>query len=57
MLFLEAPPDTARYMVAGYVIAVLVMFGYAISLYLRERRLQRDLDDLEDLAAEEKRAA
>lgn len=57
MLFLEAPPDTARYMVAGYVIAVLVMLGYAISLYLRERRLQRDLDDLEDLAAEEKRAA
>jgi len=57
MLFLEAPPDTARYMVAGYAIAVLVMLGYAISLYLRERRLQRDLDDLEDLAAEEKRAA
>jgi hypothetical protein len=56
MLFLQAPPDTARYMIAGYVIAVLVMLGYAISLYLRERRLQRDLEDLEELAGEERRA-
>jgi hypothetical protein len=55
MLFLDAPPDTVRYMVAGYIIAVLVMLAYAISLYLRERRLQRDLEDLEDLAGKEER--
>jgi hypothetical protein len=50
MLFLQDPPDTSRFMNAGYLIAVLVMLLYVVSLYLRERRLQRDLQDLEDLA-------
>jgi len=50
MLFLQAPPDTYRFMYAGFVIAILVMILYAVSLFLRERRLQRDLQDLEELA-------
>lgn len=52
MLFLQTPPDTVRFMVAGYIIAIVVMVLYAASLFLRERRLQRDLQDLEQLAAE-----
>ena len=47
---LQSPPDTSRFMVAAYVIAVLVMLAYAASLYLREQRLLRDLKDLEELA-------
>jgi hypothetical protein len=37
-------------MYAGFVIAIVVMILYAASLFLRERRLQRDLHDLEELA-------
>jgi hypothetical protein len=55
MLFLDAPADTVRYMVAGYIIAVVVMLVYAASLYLRERRLQRDLQDLQELTGKEER--
>jgi hypothetical protein len=53
MLFLQAPPDTSRFLIAGYVIAVVVMLLYALSLYLRQRRLERDLQDLEELAEQQ----
>lgn len=46
-MFLEAPPDTSAYMIAGYVIAFLVMGLYCFSLYLRHRNLRRDLETLE----------
>jgi hypothetical protein len=52
MEFLQSPPDTFRFMFWGYVIAVLVMAAYAASLYFRQRRLRRDLQDLEELAGE-----
>jgi hypothetical protein len=50
MDFLLTPPDTSRFMQAGYAVAVIVMVLYVASLFLRERRLQRDLQDLQDLA-------
>jgi len=54
MFFLQAPPDTSRFMIAGYTIAIVVMLVYVASLYLRERRLRRDLQELEELTAEQK---
>jgi hypothetical protein len=42
-------PDTSKYMLAGYVIFFIVMILYPLSLYLRQRKLQKDLELLEDL--------
>lgn len=49
MLFLETPPDTSGYMIAGYAIAFAVMIIYVASLYIRFRNLNRDLSMLEDM--------
>jgi hypothetical protein len=43
MFFLETPPDTSQYMVAGYAIAFGVMFIYVASLFIRFRNLNRDM--------------
>jgi CcmD family protein len=53
MLFLQAPPDTSRFLIAGYTIAIVVMLLYVLSLYLRQRRLERDLQDLQELVEEQ----
>jgi CcmD family protein len=56
MFFLQAPPDTSRFLIAGYTIAIVVMLLYVLSLYLRQRRLERDLQDLEELIEQEPEA-
>ena len=37
-------------MYAGYTIAIVVMVLYVVSLFLRERRLKRELEDLQELS-------
>jgi hypothetical protein len=49
MFFLEAPPNTSSYMVAGYAVAFGVMLIYVISLFIRSRNLNRDLSTLEEM--------
>ncbi len=49
MFFLETPPDTSGYMVAGYAIAFAVMIIYVASLFIRFRNLQRDMSMLEEM--------
>jgi hypothetical protein len=49
MFFLEIPPDTSQYMIAGYSIAFGVMLIYVASLFIRSRNLNRDLSMLEDM--------
>lgn len=49
MFFLETPPDTSGYMVAGYAIAFAVMILYVASLFIRFRNLQRDMSMLEEM--------
>ena len=49
MFFLETPPDTSGYMIAGYAISFAVMFMYVASLFIRFRNLNRDLSMLEDM--------
>ena len=34
-------PDNGGYMVAAYVVAAVIIVGYALSLYLRTRRSLR----------------
>jgi hypothetical protein len=53
-MFLETTPDTSGYMVAGYAIAFTVMGLYVISMYLRYRNLNRDLETLEVISNESK---
>jgi hypothetical protein len=52
MFFQEPPPDTSGYMIAGYIIAFVVMGIYLLSLVVRWRNLTRDLEALGKLQEE-----
>ena len=52
MFFLETPPNTSSYMVAGYAVAFGVMLIYVVSLFIRSRNLKRDLSTLEEMDKE-----
>lgn len=49
MLFQEGPAQTTTYLIAGYAVIFGVMLVYLISLILRARNLQQDLQILHDL--------
>jgi hypothetical protein len=49
MFFLDTPPDTSQYMIAGYVISFVVMILYVASLVIRFRNLNRDRSMLEEM--------
>jgi len=51
-LLQEGPADTTSYMVAGYAIIFGVMLLYLISLMVRQRNLQKDLEVLEEIQGE-----
>ena len=52
MFFLEPPPNTSTYMIAGYAVAFGVMLIYVVSLFIRSRNLKRDLSTLEEMDKE-----
>jgi hypothetical protein len=47
-------PDTSTYMIAGFVISFLTMGVYVLSLYLRNRNLNQDVETLESLDGKKK---
>ncbi|MGE5643893.1 MAG: hypothetical protein ACM3Y8_12860 [Byssovorax cruenta] len=49
MYFQEVTPDTSGYMIAGYVIAFVLMGLYVASMYLRSRNLKQDMTMLEEM--------
>jgi hypothetical protein len=49
MFFLETPPDTSQYMIAGYAITFGVMFVYVASLFIRYRNLNRDMSMFKEM--------
>jgi hypothetical protein len=49
MFFQEPTPDTSGYMIAGYAVFFIVSAIYLLSLSIRNRSLQRDLETLEEL--------
>ncbi|NLG72397.1 MAG: hypothetical protein GX495_10190 [Chloroflexi bacterium] len=55
MLFLlqEGPAETLDFMIAGYVVIFSVMLIYLVSLIVRRRNLQRDLEILKEIEAQE----
>jgi hypothetical protein len=42
-------PDTSVYMIAGFVVSFATLGLYVLSLYIRNRNLQRDVETLESL--------
>jgi CcmD family protein len=50
----QAPAETTRYMVSGYSVIFSVMFLYILSLFVRRRNLQRDLEILNEMESNEK---
>jgi hypothetical protein len=46
---MESTPDTSAYMIAGYIVAFLVMGIYVLSLYIRNRNLKSELEILEEI--------
>ena len=49
MFFLDTPPDTSQYMVAGFAITFAVMLTYVASLFIRYRNLERDISMLKEM--------
>jgi CcmD family protein len=45
--------ETTNYLIAGYVVFSIGMFGYLLSLVLRARSLKQDLDVLQDMEKKE----
>ena len=50
----EGPANTTSYMIAGYAVIFGIMLIYLISLLVRQRNLQKDLEVLEEIQAEER---
>lgn len=46
---MEPTPDTSTYMIAGYIVAFLVMGIYILSIYIRNKNLKAELEILEEI--------
>jgi hypothetical protein len=53
LLLQEGPANTTSYMIAGYSVIFGVMLIYLISLMVRQRNLEKDLEVLEEIQGEE----
>ncbi|MBM4426289.1 MAG: LapA family protein [Chloroflexi bacterium] len=51
---METIPDTSNYMIAGFIVSFVTMGIYVISMYIRNKNLQRDLETLEEMDTEKK---
>jgi hypothetical protein len=51
--FQQASPDTTAFMVGGYAVIFGVMLIYLVSILIRRRNLDQDLEILEDIEDEE----
>jgi hypothetical protein len=49
MMLQEGPAQTTNYMLIGYAVIFGSMLIYVISLYLRQRNLERDLELMKEL--------
>jgi CcmD family protein len=50
----QAPAETTRYMIAGYAVIFTIMLLYVLSLVIRRRNLERDLETLNEMEEKEK---
>ena len=49
MMLQEGPAQTTNYMIFGYAVIFGALLIYVISLYLRRRNLERDLELMKEL--------
>jgi hypothetical protein len=49
MILQEGPAQTTNYMIMGYAVIFGLMFIYVLSLYIRQRNLNQDLELMEEL--------
>jgi len=54
LLLQEGPADTTDYMIAGYAVIFGVMLLYVISLWVRNRNLEKDLEVLQEIQGEDR---
>jgi hypothetical protein len=52
---METIPNTTNYMIAGFGVSFLTMGLYILSIYIRNKNLQRDLETLEAMDTPEKK--
>jgi hypothetical protein len=52
LILQQGPADTTGYMIAGYAVIFTVMLAYLVSLAIRRRNLDQDLDVLQELEKE-----
>ncbi|MBL8102772.1 MAG: hypothetical protein JNM02_09600 [Anaerolineales bacterium] len=50
---METIPDTSGYMIAGFVVSFLTMGLYVLSIYLRNKNLNQDLETLLSIETEQ----
>lgn len=49
LILQQGPIETTHYMILGYAVIFGVMAIYLVSLFLRRRNFQRDLEVLEEI--------
>jgi len=54
MFPLDAPPDTSAYMIAGYAVFFIIAAIYIVSLFIRSRNINQDMNALEAIEKENK---
>jgi hypothetical protein len=54
MFLFEAPPDTVKFLIAGYSIGFTILAIFLISLFVRWNSLKRELELLQELDKEKK---
>ncbi|NMC14206.1 MAG: CcmD family protein [Chloroflexi bacterium] len=49
MFFQNAPANTINYMIAGFAVIYGVMLAYLISLVVRWKKLEREVEELKEI--------
>ncbi len=55
--WLQTTPDTVNYLIAGYIFLIGLPVLYILSWFVRQRSLQRDIETIESLEADEQNRA
>jgi hypothetical protein len=53
LILQDAPAETTNFMIAGYAVIFGMMLIYLVSLLIRQRNFQKDLEVLEEIQGEE----
>jgi HAMP domain-containing protein len=57
MPLLDATPNTVNYLIAGNIFLLGAPIAYVITWFIRRRSLERDIQTLESLTADEQKRA